>query len=79
MGVRPLCAGFHLALVIPLRIVSLGVVNGSATRHFTLMSSSSYLLVLALAVTAVIAAVVIYFAARHLQRVFLDKGQPKAR
>lgn len=58
---------------------SLGVVNGSATRHFTFMSSSSYLLVLALAVTAVITAVVIYFAARHLHRVFLDKGQPKAR
>jgi len=59
--------------------VGIGVVNGSATPYFTPLSSSSYLLVLALAVTAVIAVVVIYFATRRLQRTFFDKGQPKTR
>ena len=56
--------------------MTLGVVNGSATPLSTPWDVSTYLLLLALAVTAVIAAVAIYFVTRRQRRALLVEGEP---
>lgn len=74
MGVLSLRAIFLVSPGTPWGTVTLGEVDRDATYHITLNSSSN-LLVLALAVTAVIAGVVFYFAIRRRRRALLSEGQ----
>ena len=78
MGVRPLRGIFSVTLGTPWRIATFGEVNGSSTPHLTSLNSSPYLLVLALAVTALIAVVALYFAMRRRRRVLLVEDKAKA-
>jgi len=59
-------------------IVTHGEINGSATPHSDSLNTSLYPLVLALAATAVIAVVALYFAMRRRRRTLFVEGQTKA-
>jgi len=55
-----------------LKPVVLGFTDGTATLPFTMSVSPPYLLVLALAATAVIAVLVLYLIVRHRRRALAD-------
>jgi len=74
VGVPTLRAILVAALGTPWGTVTLDEADGNATHPFTLNSSSN-LLVLALAVTAMIAVVALYFTMRRRRRALLGEGQ----
>jgi heme/copper-type cytochrome/quinol oxidase subunit 2 len=73
-----LLAIFLAALGTSWGIATPGEIDGSATSRFTSSDPSSYLLVLALAITAVIAVVVLYFVVRRRRRALAAQGQMNA-
>jgi len=73
--VRRLRPTFFVALGTLRGIVESGEDTESATPHSTSLNSSTYLLVLALAATAVIAVVVVYFVMKCRQTSLVTEGQ----
>jgi hypothetical protein len=59
--------------------VIFGEFEGSTIPHFTSLNSSSHLLVLALAATAVIAVVVLYFTTRCQRTALSPRSEKKLR
>ena len=76
-GVLHLRAKFLVPPCSPWLIVTIGEVDGGETPSVTSLNSSSYLLILALAVTAVIAVVALYFAMRRRRRTLLVQGRAR--